>query len=66
MILQLQPMIPMETPKGSAFAFMVTDYGENAEQIWTCAIKSTGEIWSFRNPEVRISKNITFGINNER
>lgn len=59
MILQLNPSIPLNTPKGDGLAWMVLDYGEEHHLIWVVAIDDTGEIWSFPNPQVRATKNIT-------
>ncbi len=61
MILQLNPPIPMSTPKGAGLAWLVTDYGAEHHLLWTVAINETGEIWTFQNPEVRAEKNITMG-----
>lgn len=59
MILQLNPPIPMSSPKGDGLALFLTDYGCEFDHIWTIAIDATGEIWSFKNPYVRMLKNIT-------
>jgi hypothetical protein len=61
MITQLNPPIPLETPKGRAFAHLVIDYGIEYDLIWVCFIDETGECWCFRNPEIRIQHNLTFG-----
>ena len=60
MMLQLNPPMPLETPKGRAFAHVLLDYGPEFDLIWVCFIDDTGESWCFRNPEVRIQKNLTF------
>lgn len=59
MILQLDPPIPMSCPKGEGMAILMIDYGMEFNFIWVIAINSTGEIWSFQNPHVRMLKNIT-------
>jgi hypothetical protein len=63
MILQLNPPIWLDTPKGPACAVIVTDLGIDHSKVWTCIIIATGEIWDFENQDVRASKNITYGIN---
>jgi hypothetical protein len=63
MILQLNPAIPLETPKGKGFAHFIIDYSQEHEMIWIVFIDSTGECWSFRNPEIRLQRNMTFGRN---
>lgn len=59
--LQLNPPLPMETPKGPGLAWFHTDYGIEHNDVWTVVIDATGEIWKFQNPEVRAQKNITMG-----
>lgn len=61
MLLQLNPIIPIETPKGKGQALLVIDYGSEHHLMWVVAIDGTGEIWTFPNPEVRAQENITMG-----
>lgn len=61
MMLQLNPPIPLETPKGKATAHMVIDYGPEYSLIFVTFINETGECWMFRQPEVRLAANLTFG-----
>jgi hypothetical protein len=61
MLLELQQPLPMETPKGAAFARFVIDYGTEHHLIWVCFLKDSGECWSFQNPEIRLAANETFG-----
>ena len=61
MIIQLNPTIPLETPKGSGVAWLLIDYGEEHNLMWVTAIDETGEIWTFQNQDVRAQKNITMG-----
>ena len=60
-ILQLNPPIPLDTPKGSGLAWLVIDYGVEHNLMWTVAIDSTGEMWTFSNKDVRAQKNVSFG-----
>ncbi len=62
MILQLNPPIPVNCPKGSGLAHLVIDYGVEIDLVWVVFIDSTGECWSFKNPEIKTQKNITFGM----
>jgi hypothetical protein len=59
MILQLNPPIPVNTPKGSGLAWLLIDYGPEHDLMWTVAIDDTGELWTYGNPQVRAQKNIT-------
>lgn len=61
MILQLQPPIPLETPKGSGLAHLIIDDGMEFDLVWVVFINDTGECWSFRNPEIRMQTNLTLG-----
>jgi len=60
-MLQLNPPLPMNTPKGEGFAHILIDYGPESDLYWTVLITATGEIWTFANRHVRASKNITLG-----
>lgn len=61
MILQLNPPLPITTPKGSALAHFLTDYGPENDLMWTAFLDDTGECWTFSNREIRAQKNITLG-----
>lgn len=61
MIIQLNPQIPVVTPKGKGHALFLTDYGLEHDHMWTVAINDTGELWSFFNRDVKMEKNITIG-----
>lgn len=61
MILQLNPTIPMSCPKGEGYAIALIDYSEEHHLHWVIAITQTGEIWTYANPLVRMTKNISMG-----
>ncbi len=58
-MIQLNPPIPIMTPKGSALAHFIIDYGPEHNLIWTAFIDSTGECWSFSNTKIKALNNIT-------
>ena len=60
MILQLDPPIPLETPKGQGYAHLVVDYGMDFDLCWTVFITKSRECWTFQNKEVRAVSNVTF------
>lgn len=64
MTLQLDPVIWLETPRGAGYAVLMTDYGN--DRLWTVVIRETGEIWDFRNPEIRAIENLSLGVNVRR
>jgi hypothetical protein len=59
MILQLDPIIPLNTPKGKGMAHLVIDYGEGHNLLWVCFLDENGECWTFRNDQVRLQPNPT-------
>jgi hypothetical protein len=61
MIVRIDPPIPMLTPKGKGLCHFMRDYGIEFDDLWTVAIDATGEIWTFKNNEVRFEQNITAG-----
>ena len=61
MILQLNPSIPVSTPKGNGLAILIIDYSCEHNLMWTVAIDDTGEVWTFQNYDIRMQKNITMG-----
>lgn len=62
MIHQLEPTIPVTVVgKGDGFAFLVIDYGQEHHLLWVVALDESGEIWTARNPEVRVRPNWSMG-----
>ena len=61
MILQLDPTIPLITPKGPALAHFLVDYGPEHHWLWVCALDEGGECWTFQNPEIRFCANPSMG-----
>ena len=60
MMLQLDPPIPVVTPKGEALAQVLIDYGAEHDLLWVC-FQEDGECWTWRNQDIRGTTNITFG-----
>ena len=61
MFTQLNPSIPMETPKGRGLAIAVIDYSKEDDLLWVIIMDDTGEIWSVPNSKVRGFKNYSIG-----
>lgn len=59
-MLQLNPALPVVTPKGKALAHVLIDYGLDHDVVWLC-FQDDGEIWCWRNQDVRAQTNITYG-----
>lgn len=60
-MLQLNPPIPVDTPKGEALATVLLDYGPDYDLMWVTFIDATGECWTWGNRDIRGVKNITLG-----
>jgi len=61
LILELEQMLWLDTPRGLALAKFLIDRGIDSDNEWVCVINDSGEIWSFDNSDVRAAKNITIG-----
>jgi len=61
MLTQLNPPLPLLTPKGKAWAHLVIDYGPEADLLWVCFQDDDGACWTWRNRDVRIQANVTIG-----
>lgn len=61
MLTQLNPPLPLDTPKGAGYAVAVIDYGLEHSLLWVVALNDTGEIWCVPNSEVRMQKNWSAG-----
>jgi len=65
-LLQLNPPIPLDTPRGSALAHVLIDYGTEHNLMWVCFGDDDGECWTWPNSKVRAQSNITMGRTNEK
>lgn len=63
MILQLNPTIPVITPKGKGYAHFLIDYSQEHDLYWVCFINDTGECWTYSNKEIKADQNITMDRN---
>ena len=64
-MLQLDPPLPVTTPRGKALAHVLTDYGIEHDLMWTC-FEADGECWTWRNQDIRAQTNVTFGRTGEK
>jgi hypothetical protein len=58
-VIQLNPTIPVLTPKGSGWAFFLIDRSQEHDLEWVVFLDNGGYCWTFRNSDVRIQKNLT-------
>lgn len=61
MTIQLNPPIPLWTPKGFAHAHVMIDPGIDHDLQWVCFIVATGECWTYLNKDIRLVDNETMG-----
>ena len=58
-MLQLNPQIPVITPKGNGWAFFLIDRSQEHDFEWVVFLDNSGECWTFKNSDIRIQKNYT-------
>jgi hypothetical protein len=63
MMLQLSPVLEVDTTKGRGHAEFVIDYGPEADLLWVVVMRDTGEIWTLRNADIRATANVSIGRN---
>ena len=61
MMLQLSPVLEVDTPKGRGHAEVLIDYGAEADLLWVVVLRDTGEIWTLRNADIRATANVSIG-----
>ena len=59
-MIQLNPTIPVMTPKGSGWAFFLIDRSQEHDLEWVVFLDNGGYCWTFKNSDIRIQKNLTF------
>lgn len=58
-LVQLNPPIPLKTPKGQGVAHVLIDYGPDYDLLWV-VFQDSGECWTWSNQDIRSVTNITF------
>jgi hypothetical protein len=58
-MLQLNPQIPVSTPKGKGWAFFIIDRSQEHDLEWIVFLDNNGECWTFKNSDIRIQNNYT-------
>ena len=61
MIQQLDPPLPLLTPKGEGLAHFIIDYGVEQNLMFVVFLNENGECWTYDTRNVRMTKNITMG-----
>lgn len=60
-VTQLNPTIPVETPKGRGEAILILDYGPEHDLYWSVFLDNGGECWTFENKLIRGCLNESLG-----
>jgi hypothetical protein len=63
-MLQLNPQIPVFTPKGKGWAFFVIDRSQEHDLEWVVFLDNNGECWTFKNSVIHIQNNYTLHRHN--
>ena len=63
MIQQLNPTIPVVTPRGKGNAVGWIDYGMEDDLYWIVFQADTCECWIYPNKDIRAQQNLTLGRN---
>jgi hypothetical protein len=58
-MIQLNPQIPVLTPRGKGWAFFLIDRSQEHDLEWVVFLDEGGYCWTFRNSDIRIQKNLT-------
>jgi hypothetical protein len=62
-MIQLNPTIPLTTPKGRALAHFLIDNGDEHHLMWVCFQDETGECWVWPNNQIKARDNPTMNRN---
>lgn len=60
-MLQLNPPLPVVTPKGGGWAYVLIDRSQEHPVEFVVALDEGGEIWVFNQEQVRMHRNLTYG-----
>jgi hypothetical protein len=60
-MLQLNPPLPVTTPRGAGLAHFCIDYGPESHLMWVVFLDANGECWTVPNPEIRMASNWSLG-----
>ena len=58
-MIQLNPTIPVVTPKGNGWAFFLIDRSQEHDLEWVVFLDNGVYCWTFKNSDIRIQKNFT-------
>jgi hypothetical protein len=59
MLTQLNPSIPVETPRGRGEAVIVIDYSKEDDLMWVVFLDKSRQCWMFNNKDIMACENYT-------
>jgi len=59
-IYEPRQMVYVNTPKGCGQIWLVTEYGQEIEKVFTVILDSN-QIWEFTNKDITVMENLTMG-----
>lgn len=62
-MLQLNPSIPVKTPKGTGECIAWLDYSKEDNLLWLVAMDDTGKCWLVPNQDISLLDNYSIGRN---
>lgn len=60
-MIQLNPPLPLHTPKGDGWAHFLIDYSQEHDLLWVVFLNKGGECWTVSNRDIRIDDNWSLG-----
>ncbi len=66
MIIQLNPPIWVQTPKGEGDALLIIDYGVHYNTVWVVHLFEDGQVLHFDSSDIRAMGNAMYGIPHPR
>ena len=51
----------LDTPRGQGRVLACIDRNDDADLVWVCVYED-GSMWCHMNSEVRVAKNVTYGV----
>jgi hypothetical protein len=61
MIVQLNPTIPVFTPRGPGHCVAWIDYSQDHNTLWKVMLDDGGEVWDFPQSDIRGVENFSLG-----
>jgi len=58
--------IPVVTPLGDAYLVYVESSNLFENDVWTCCLCDGGDVKHFTTEQIKVYKNLTFGINEKK